>query len=320
MKKSLLHDEARDKTRILKGRSLLSIAEAWRRFGSGDQPKHPYLLTSKGEEIQSFYWTLALPVRKKTPEERGADQKKTLELSERLQAILLDNDYVYVGRSRENDITLTPKSVSRLHACFSLREGSWVVTDIGSANGTMVDGRLLNEGQTAPLANLAKISFGPDAVFYFASSEDVQRLAEKFIEHSTLVDTSDRIELPKQPATRRQKQPDPSSTSTLDGLVSALTVSTANAYETESAAPGCEDTRLESSLAALEAMFALVAQVSVVLTIKDQTVVVYDATDSPSQPKDLRASIWPLRSMIRSVNVALSSGDRRPFEIYTRSS
>jgi hypothetical protein len=45
-----------------------------------------------------------------------------------------------VGRSRESDIFLVDPSVSRAHAILEVRDGSVVVRDSGSTNGTFVNG------------------------------------------------------------------------------------------------------------------------------------------------------------------------------------
>ena len=47
---------------------------------------------------------------------------------------------VSIGRSPENDITLVDYNVSRTHARVSFQQGSWVVEDLGSANGIILAG------------------------------------------------------------------------------------------------------------------------------------------------------------------------------------
>ena len=48
---------------------------------------------------------------------------------------------VTLGRSRRSDICLLDESVSRRHAQITLEDGSFVLTDLGSRNGTFVNGR-----------------------------------------------------------------------------------------------------------------------------------------------------------------------------------
>lgn len=65
---------------------------------------------------------------------------------------------VNVGRADYNDIVLPDESVSTTHAKLQRREGIWVVVDLDSTNGTLVDGEPVS-GE-APLAPGAFVRFG----------------------------------------------------------------------------------------------------------------------------------------------------------------
>jgi len=78
----------------------------------------------------------------------------------RPRAMDLDKDRFTIGRSGENDIVLTGEGVSRQHARVERTEsGSWTIVDLGSTNGTKLEGtRLLPDlpeewdpGQTVTL-------------------------------------------------------------------------------------------------------------------------------------------------------------------------
>lgn len=68
------------------------------------------------------------------------------------RAIDLASARVTLGRESRNDIAIPDINVSRTHAEISLSpQGAWVITDLGSTNGTYVNGRAvasqpLNEG------------------------------------------------------------------------------------------------------------------------------------------------------------------------------
>ncbi len=47
---------------------------------------------------------------------------------------------VVIGRGRGCDVRVTRNSVSRAHACFSIRDGRYVLRDLGSRTGTFVNG------------------------------------------------------------------------------------------------------------------------------------------------------------------------------------
>jgi hypothetical protein len=51
---------------------------------------------------------------------------------------------VTLGRSRQCDVVLEDPNVSRRHAELRPRGGSWVLTDLGSTNGSRVNGRALS--------------------------------------------------------------------------------------------------------------------------------------------------------------------------------
>src|SRR5205823_1193697 len=48
---------------------------------------------------------------------------------------------VTIGRSRQSDVVLSDPNVSRHHAEIRPRGGSWVLTDLGSTNGSRINGR-----------------------------------------------------------------------------------------------------------------------------------------------------------------------------------
>ena len=56
-----------------------------------------------------------------------------------------------IGRGTGVSVALTDASVSRRHAQLEFKDGAWQVRDLGSFNGTFVNGRRVSE--PAPLAN-----------------------------------------------------------------------------------------------------------------------------------------------------------------------
>ena len=46
-----------------------------------------------------------------------------------------------IGRGSDNDIVLDDPATSRRHAHIEYRDGMYVLTDLGSANGTLVNGQ-----------------------------------------------------------------------------------------------------------------------------------------------------------------------------------
>ena len=51
-----------------------------------------------------------------------------------------------VGRTRARDLHIKDSAVSEKHAELHWEGRRWTVTDVGSSNGTVLNGRKLNEG------------------------------------------------------------------------------------------------------------------------------------------------------------------------------
>lgn len=62
----------------------------------------------------------------------------------------LDEGTIEAGRNPEAGIFLDDVTVSRHHASFSVADGGLVVRDLGSTNGTYVNGRRVEESRLDP--------------------------------------------------------------------------------------------------------------------------------------------------------------------------
>jgi pSer/pThr/pTyr-binding forkhead associated (FHA) protein len=72
-----------------------------------------------------------------------------------------------IGRSRESDIFLEDLAVSRLHASIvNQGNGNYALRDEGSANGTKVNGQLVNKYQVYPLHEGDKIQLGQTVLVF----------------------------------------------------------------------------------------------------------------------------------------------------------
>lgn len=83
-----------------------------------------------------------------------------------------------VGRGREATLQLAHPSVSRRHALIELRAEGLFVTDLGSANGTYLEGRRLPPGEPAQVRSGESIQFADAVVVPHLEGDDseVQRL------------------------------------------------------------------------------------------------------------------------------------------------
>ncbi|GAA1161783.1 DUF1707 and FHA domain-containing protein [Streptomyces hebeiensis] len=81
--------------------------------------------------------------------------------AERLPKLLLPEIGAYplrIGRDPVNGLRLSHDTVSRLHAELALQGGQWVLRDLGSTNGTTVNGRRVIT--TAVVRDGDTVSFG----------------------------------------------------------------------------------------------------------------------------------------------------------------
>ncbi|MFW5708702.1 MAG: VWA domain-containing protein [Chloroflexota bacterium] len=76
----------------------------------------------------------------------------------------LTGDVIRIGRSRHNEIVIEARGVSRFHCHIKRQDGNLVIEDLGSTNGTMLDGvaikspRILSVGDVAYLCD-EKLTF-----------------------------------------------------------------------------------------------------------------------------------------------------------------
>lgn len=54
--------------------------------------------------------------------------------------VVLDRDWLVIGRGRGADVVLAEATISRAHAAIGFGDGHFFVQDLASTNGTMVNG------------------------------------------------------------------------------------------------------------------------------------------------------------------------------------
>jgi FhaA, N-terminal domain/FHA domain len=74
-------------------------------------------------------------------EERARAREETALLLLDDRRLVVGPSGATLGRSRQCDITLSDPNVSRQHAEIRARGGSWVLSDLGSTNGSRINGR-----------------------------------------------------------------------------------------------------------------------------------------------------------------------------------
>jgi pSer/pThr/pTyr-binding forkhead associated (FHA) protein len=113
--------------------------------------------------------TQALEPVQPAPENAATALNASLISGEDHRVIPLGRDVVNVGRSRENHIILDDPRVSRQHAQLRLRFGRYVLYDLDSQGGTIVNGQPVQE---CILQHGDVISLGGVKLIYTEDGED----------------------------------------------------------------------------------------------------------------------------------------------------
>jgi pSer/pThr/pTyr-binding forkhead associated (FHA) protein len=89
--------------------------------------------------------------------------------------LIVKTPIVNIGRADYNDLVLPDESVSTSHAKLQRREGVWVLVDLGSTNGTYVDGERISAD--TPIAPGTLVRFG-DVQLVFEPTDDALGVAK----------------------------------------------------------------------------------------------------------------------------------------------
>ncbi len=71
--------------------------------------------------------------------------------------VLLDRDWLVIGRGRGADVVLAEATISRAHAAIGCDAEGFFVQDLGSTNGTLVNGA---KTERQPLKNGDEVRMG----------------------------------------------------------------------------------------------------------------------------------------------------------------
>ncbi|MBV6449629.1 MAG: hypothetical protein MHPDNHAH_00341 [Anaerolineales bacterium] len=80
----------------------------------------------------------------------------------------LEGDQLTIGRDSSNEITINDAEVSRRHARLTFQGGKFVLEDLGSTNGTFVNGQRLAGPRVLKAGEV--VSFGEQIVLVYESS------------------------------------------------------------------------------------------------------------------------------------------------------
>jgi hypothetical protein len=118
-------------------------------------PLRPYRLRLHVRER----WRVALPFQLTIV--RGKDEGKNL---------TFEQPETKIGRNPENDVILLDVGVSRDHACIQERSGRYYAQDLGSANGTKINGARI--GNETPIEHGDSLGVGPVVIAFSILGRD----------------------------------------------------------------------------------------------------------------------------------------------------
>lgn len=87
----------------------------------------------------------------------------------------LTEELITIGRVDDNLIEIADVSVSSRHAQLSKDDGDYTLRDLGSTNGTRVNGREIAEGEDVRLSDGDTVVFGKVAVLYHSETPAASR-------------------------------------------------------------------------------------------------------------------------------------------------
>jgi signal transduction histidine kinase len=125
----------------------------------------------------------------RAPRASGVDDDTTQELSTRFEIpkgvrlLVLAGDHpgrsfplesgCVIGRARESDFVIEHESVSRRHAKLTYQGVAWVVEDLGSRNGTLVNGNAISGRRALRIGD--RIELGRDVVLLFTVRDPAEQ-------------------------------------------------------------------------------------------------------------------------------------------------
>ena len=88
----------------------------------------------------------------------------------------LELDAIRIGRAPDAELSIPDASLSRYHACVYRDDAGWSVRDLGSTNGTLVNGEKIED---VHLSNNTHVQLGTECVFRFENQQEQRDLEEE---------------------------------------------------------------------------------------------------------------------------------------------
>ena len=93
-----------------------------------------------------------------------------------IETISLAKTAIVIGRSSKCDLRIQDESISRHHCKIEVREGQVLITDLGSANGVYIDGKLIPANKPTPYPIFLSLSIGPHMSVNIESVDEASQI------------------------------------------------------------------------------------------------------------------------------------------------
>ena len=121
----------------------------------------------------------------------------------------LTKNEIYLGRDITNDIVINDPEISRKHARLTLQAGGYLLEDLGSTNGTFVDGQRITGSH----------SMAPGEVIMLGDNVSLAYEASDYDPEATMAVMQDEMPIPPAPSPSYEPVPQPTPLTT--GPISA---------------------------------------------------------------------------------------------------
>ncbi len=133
----------------------------------------------------------------------------------RERVIQLDLDSVTIGRSKANSVAINDAKASRTHCAIQRTERGWIVADMGSSNGTFLNGKQIQKS----LLSLGDVISIGEARIHFERVIEEPAAQDKHKDSTYVAQVADSEEAPKaQPAPPPARPPEPAPAEAPDSL------------------------------------------------------------------------------------------------------
>lgn len=142
------------------------VVEASFAADPGRQPSRVSTRQPKPDDVKATRAISSTTAEKLGLPSSGAELAVLGQNGEPQEGISITRTPITIGRLSTNDVVLADSNVSRKHAELRQDGGTWTLVDLGSTNGTLVNGKLAKQHS---LSDGDRISFGTSAMLFKTS-------------------------------------------------------------------------------------------------------------------------------------------------------